>query len=57
MFSWLPINKTDSWASKVADESTGRQDFFSKIFDIFNIVGRPIRGLFGRPDKSLGPTK
>ena len=27
--------------------------FLSKIFDMSNIVGRPIRGLFGRPHKSF----
>ena len=38
MFSWLSMR-------------TGRRDFFSKIFDMSNIVGRPIRGPFVRPDK------
>ena len=37
--------------SKVADESFGHR-FFSKISDMSNHVCRPIRGLFGRPDKS-----
>ena len=27
--------------------------FLSKIFDMSNVVGRPIRGLFGRPHKSF----
>ena len=27
--------------------------FLSKIFDMSNIVGRPMRGLFGRPHKSF----
>ena len=29
----------------------------SKIFDMSNIVGQPIRGPFGRPDKSFRLTK
>ena len=28
-------------------------EFFTKIFDMSNIVCRPTRGLFGQPEKSL----
>ena len=60
MFSWLPMTKIDSRASKVADESTGRQDFLAKYLTCLTLlVGRSEdrlvvhRSLSDRPNMSI----